>query len=93
MELTHDDVVRLAELSRLEITEAEKDTYAREFSSILNYVSEIQSVQVEGVQDIGSVNNVFRADVAVEPSESFRKQFLQGAPHTKGNYVQVKQIL
>lgn len=92
MQLTEQDIERLAEMSRLQLTDTEKTKYAKDFSSILSYVSEIQSVDVPEVYDISDIHNVWRDDVVVEDS-AFREAFLREVPHQKNGYVQVKQIL
>ena len=92
MQLTEQDVERLAEMSRLRLTDTEKIQYAKDFSSILSYVSEIQSVDVPEVHDISDIHNVWREDVVVEDAD-FRKAFLREVPHQKNGCVQVKQIL
>ncbi len=91
MNLTQDDVKKLADMSRIEVTDEEATQYAQEFSPILGYVSEIQSVDVPFVHDTFDVSNVFRNDVAVE--NNFSEVFLREVPVIEGPYVKVKQIL
>jgi aspartyl/glutamyl-tRNA(Asn/Gln) amidotransferase C subunit len=92
MQLTEQDIERLAEMSRLRLADTEKTQYAKDCSSILSYVSEIQSVDVPEVHDISDIHNVWREDLAVA-DDVFRTTFLREVPHQKNGYVQVKQIL
>jgi len=91
MNLTQDDIKKLADMSRIEVTDAEAMQYAQEFSDILGYVSEIQSVDVPFVHDTFDVSNVFRDDVWHD--SHFSEVFLREVPVTEGPYVKVKQIL
>jgi aspartyl-tRNA(Asn)/glutamyl-tRNA(Gln) amidotransferase subunit C len=91
MKLEETDIKNLAALSRIHISDVEAKKYAEDFSSILSYVSEIQSVDVSEVHDISTVSNIFREDVVEETH--FKDAFLRETPHTEGGYVKVKQIL
>jgi len=91
MNLTQDDIKKLATLSRIHVSDDDAKQYAEEFSSILSYVSEIQSIEVPDVHDISNVSNVFRDDVAED--SHFTKNFMGQVPVVEGKYVKVKQIL
>lgn len=91
MKLQDTDIKNLAVLSRINISDEGAKKYAEEFSSVLTYVSEIQSVDVPEVHDISVVNNVFREDIARDTS--FTQRFLEEVPDKEGGYVKVKQIL
>lgn len=91
MKLQESDIKHLANLSRIHVSDEDAKQYAEQFSSILSYVSEIQSVDVPEVHDISNVSNVFRDDVSEE--SHFTKTFLNEVPDVEGGYVKVKQIL
>lgn len=91
MKLQDTDIKNLAALSRISVSDADAIQYAEDFSSILSYVSEIQSVDVPEVHDIANVSNVFRDDVSAD--SFFGEKFLREVPDTEGEYVKVKQIL
>lgn len=63
--LTKEDILKLARLARLQLTEAEVDKYAVELSEILQYVEQLSSVDVTGLEPTNQVTglvNVTRAD-------------------------------
>lgn len=91
MNLTQSDIKNLATLSRIHVSDVDAKQYAEEFSSILSYVSEIQSVDVPEVHDISNVSNVFRDDV--HENANFSEKFLREVPNKEAGYVKVKQIL
>ena len=47
--LTHEDVLRIAELARLELTRDEIELFARQLGDILKYVDQIQALDTTGV--------------------------------------------
>lgn len=47
--LTRDDVVRIAELAHLELTEDEITTFTRQLGDILHYAEQVQAVDTSGV--------------------------------------------
>ena len=65
MSLTRDDVKRIAELARLELTNEELDLYTRQLGDILAYVEQIRSLDTAGVAPTSQVLNrpVDRDDV------------------------------
>lgn len=91
MKLQDTDIKNLAALSRIHVSDADAAKYAEEFTSILSYVSEIQSVDVPEVHDISNVSNVFRQDVYEDAN--FGENFLREVPNKEAGYVKVKQIL
>lgn len=68
-QLTRDDVLRLARLARIDLTEDEVDEFSKEFTAILGYVEQLQAVDVEGLKPTSQVTgltNVTRPDVEVD---------------------------
>jgi aspartyl-tRNA(Asn)/glutamyl-tRNA(Gln) amidotransferase subunit C len=47
--LTREDVVRIAELAHLELTEDEITTFTRQLGDILHYAEQVQAVDTSGV--------------------------------------------
>ena len=91
MKLQDTDIKNLATLSRIHVSDEDAVKYADEFTAILSYVSEIQSVDVPEVHDIAHVSNVFRDDIV--EGAGFSEKFLREVPNKEGGYVKVKQIL
>lgn len=92
--LTPADVRKVARLARLQLNDAEVDTYTRQLGQVLQYVdmlSEVDTTQVEPLAHAIDVSNVFRAD---EPTPSLpRDAALANAPKTDGRYFLVPPIL
>jgi aspartyl-tRNA(Asn)/glutamyl-tRNA(Gln) amidotransferase subunit C len=55
--LSREDVKRIAELARLELTNDELDLYTRQLGDILTYVEQIRSLDTAGVAPTSQVLN------------------------------------
>jgi aspartyl-tRNA(Asn)/glutamyl-tRNA(Gln) amidotransferase subunit C len=55
--LKRDDVIRIAELARLELTPDELDLFTRQLGDILTYVEQIRSLDTAGVAPTSQVLN------------------------------------
>jgi aspartyl-tRNA(Asn)/glutamyl-tRNA(Gln) amidotransferase subunit C len=79
--IDREQVLHVARLARLRLTDAEVETMSSELSSILDHVEKISELDLDGVEPTSHVvqlENVFRDDV---PRASWpREQVLGGAP-------------
>src|SRR4051812_44132427 len=63
--LTREDVLKLARLARLQLSDEEVEEYSSELSQILEYVEQLGTVDVTGLQptnQITGLTNVMRPD-------------------------------
>jgi aspartyl-tRNA(Asn)/glutamyl-tRNA(Gln) amidotransferase subunit C len=94
MSLTTDDVRWVAHLARLEMSAAELDMIARQLSSILDYVNQLQQVNTEAVEPLAHplpMHNVFRDDI---PAPSLTVDAaLANAPDRRGDFYAVPAVL
>ena len=66
--LSTDDVLHIAKLCRLHISDDEAKTFSTELSSILNFVEKLQEVPTENVEptpQATGLTNMFREDEVV----------------------------
>ncbi|MBN3507416.1 MULTISPECIES: Asp-tRNA(Asn)/Glu-tRNA(Gln) amidotransferase subunit GatC [Mycolicibacterium] len=92
--ISRDEVAHLARLARLALTDDELDSYAGQLDAILGHVSQIQSVDVTGVEATDNPLkdvNVSRPDV-VEPCLT-QEQALAAAPRAEDGRFAVPRIL
>jgi aspartyl-tRNA(Asn)/glutamyl-tRNA(Gln) amidotransferase subunit C len=93
-QISRDDVAHLARLARLALTDNELDSFSGQLDAILQYVSQVQAVDVTDVAPTGnplSVVNVTRPDV-VETCLT-QEQALAEAPRAVEGRFGVPQIL
>ena len=87
------DVEALAELAKLDISDAEKQSLINDFGSILAYVDMIKEVDVGDVKVENSVYNAWREDIE-RKEKDFSSELIVGQfPDSQDNFVKVKKIL
>jgi aspartyl-tRNA(Asn)/glutamyl-tRNA(Gln) amidotransferase subunit C len=94
-DLTRDDVLKLARLARLTITEEEIEKYRSELSEILGYVEQLSQVDVTGLQpttQVTGLTNVMREDV-VEDYGASADDLLRIVPETQDRQIKVKRMI
>jgi aspartyl-tRNA(Asn)/glutamyl-tRNA(Gln) amidotransferase subunit C len=93
--LTREDVLKLARLARLELSEEEIAEYQTELSEILQYVEQLQDVDVSGLKPTNQVTgltNVMRED-EVRDYGYDTEDLLKNVPKVKDHQIQVKRML
>lgn len=94
-ELTRDDVLKLARLARLDLTDEELEELRTELTEVLQYVAQLDEVDVSGLQPTAQVNglaNAMRDDVPVDYGVS-PADLLRLAPKTQDGHLKVKRML
>ncbi|MEW6544099.1 MAG: Asp-tRNA(Asn)/Glu-tRNA(Gln) amidotransferase subunit GatC [Nitrospirota bacterium] len=94
MQISKQDVEHVAKLARLDITEAEKEAFSRQLSSILSYVEKLKAIDTEGTEPTATVLeqvNVFRED-EVRPSPSVERALVNAPESFEGHFVVPKII-
>jgi aspartyl-tRNA(Asn)/glutamyl-tRNA(Gln) amidotransferase subunit C len=92
--MTIDDVNKLATLSRIDMSDAEKQEFLANMESILKYVDTIKGATVDGVKpEVGEVRNVMREDTDPHESGIYTDKITAQFPARDGDYLKVKQIL
>jgi aspartyl-tRNA(Asn)/glutamyl-tRNA(Gln) amidotransferase subunit C len=92
--LSRDEVAKLANLARIEMTEDELVELASQFGSILDSVARVQELNLDGVKATSHpqpIENIARPDV-VQPSLT-PEEALSGAPAQEEQRFRVPQIL
>ena len=94
-QLTKEEVLKLAKLARLQVTDAEVDKYVHELGDILNYVELLSSVDTDGLEPTNQVtglNSVYRKDEVVE-YQTQPADLLSASPDKKDGYIKVKRMI
>lgn len=93
--LTKDAVLKLAQLSRLKLTDDEIERFSVELSSILDYVQMLDEVDVEGLEptyQVTGLKNVMRSD-EVKDYQAKPADLLKSAPSLEKNQFRVRRVL
>ena len=89
------DVDKVAELARLDLTDAERAEFSQQLPSILAYVSKLAEVDTSNVDPKAYIIeevNVFRADEVKNCDPDVRASVIEAFPRQKGNALQVPGI-
>jgi aspartyl-tRNA(Asn)/glutamyl-tRNA(Gln) amidotransferase subunit C len=92
--VTVDEVKKLAELSRVQLTEDEISSVSADLSAVLEHFEKIQNITTEGVlpvDDMTGLKNVMREDVAQDGVLASPEELLKNAK-TQNNYIVVPGV-
>lgn len=98
-----EDVKKLANMARIDMSEVEMEGIAKDFDSILAYVSQIEEVYSKHNQD-GSkeidkeslsyfLDNITREDIVTNNGGGYTNDIVKNMPDKEDGYLKVKQIL
>lgn len=92
--LTRDDVAKVADLARLDLTETELDRYTEQLGAVLDHAEDVASLDLDGVPPTAHplpLANVLRADTVVDGVD--REEVLSQAPSVEDRRFRVPAIL
>ncbi len=82
MKITREDVMRVAELANLELTETELTTYGAQLASILSYCEQLNELNTANVEPLAQILEVGGGkkdgDKSIDPAEA--QHLRQDAP-------------
>lgn len=89
-----EEVVSLARLARIAITDEEAERLRSDMDNVLAYVSVISEIAgEEAAKEPGALRNVFRDDVVQHAPDQYTETLLAEVPHRQGRFLAVKKIL
>lgn len=94
-QILRDDVLRLAQLSSLQLGDDEVDALEQDIKNIIGYIQQLSELDTAGVEptyQVTGLSNVWRDD-AVDQSDVTREQLLALAPEQQDNSVKVPKVL
>lgn len=93
--LTKSDVLHVAELAKLDLTDSEIDKFLPQLTSIVNFISQLNEVDTSGIEPTSQttgLTDVLRDDV-VKPSSINQDEALSGTDQTYNGLFKVPAIL
>lgn len=93
--LSVSDVTKLARLARLRLSAAEVNRFVQELNAILEYVEQLNAVDVKGLkptQQVTGLTNVMRAD-KIDTSQPSRAELLKNVPRTHDGLIKVHRMI
>ena len=93
--ITKEEIIKIAKLSKLHVSENDLESYSEQISKILDYMSQLNEVDTENIDEFSNKlfdnNQELRNDV-VEPSLD-RDRVLKNSPESDGVYVKVPKVI
>lgn len=93
--ITNDDVRHLAQLSSLQMSDAEVESLRADIEKIINYINQLDELDTDGVEptyQVTGLQNVWRHDKIIDSNVS-RRQLLALAAEQSDNCVKVPKVL
>ena len=93
--LTDDSILHLARLSKISLSEEEIAQYKTEINTILTYIDQLSSVDIDGLEPTSQVtgqHNVSREDEIIDYAET-PVELLKNAPAQQDGQFKVKRVL
>ena len=94
MSISKEEVKKVANLARLEITSAEEEEFGTQLNAILDYFEQLSELDTDNVQPTTraiDVSNITRKDEQVTYID--RESLLNSAPEREEDFFQVPKIL
>lgn len=94
--LTKEEILHIATLARIGVSEKDVENYQHDLSEILDYFKKLDEVDVSGVEPIGHITgmqNTFRNDEHIDFGTLGKEAILKNVPERKGEYIKVKSVL
>src|SRR3989338_4762632 len=91
--ISREEVVRIAKLARLELSEQEMEKYSEELGAILSYIDKLKEVDTENVaitSQVSGLSSVTRADKVAEYGEP--EELIRMAPEHEDGLIRVKAV-
>jgi aspartyl-tRNA(Asn)/glutamyl-tRNA(Gln) amidotransferase subunit C len=93
--LTREDILKLARLARLRLSDSEVESFQGEISSILGYVEMLQNVDTGNLKptyQVTGLSNITRPDEEVNYGVD-QLALLKNVPKTEKSYIKVKRMI
>jgi len=89
------DIEKLAQLSRIKLSEQEKDSFFKEIDAILEYLGQIKEAGggEKNIESVVMVKNVLRDDKDAHEEGFFTESILRASPSKEGDFIKVKKII
>lgn len=94
--ITRDEVLHVAKLARIELTEDEIKVFQTQLSDILGYIDILDKAkfdEAKAVATVSQMHNSWRQDKIEGCDDEAKEAILEAAPQRDGDYIQVPSIL
>ena len=93
--LTKQEVYDVAALARIELTEAEATRFQKELSAVLDFFSELETLDTESLEPIGHITGRLgeaRGDIPDQIKDADKQTIRKNFPESEGDYLMVRSV-
>jgi|SRR3989338_9999555 len=92
---TAEEVVKLAALARVKVSEEELPTFVKEFDAILAYVGQLEALKLptDLNTELPLLRNVMREDGEPHAAGAYTEKIAEQFPKREGDALSVKQVI
>jgi len=91
-----EEVKKIAELARIEVSPEEAEKFSGELSDVLGYIDQLSEVDTKSVEPISQITglvNVVREDISEDFDEKMKRELVERARDKKEDYIKVKSVM
>jgi aspartyl-tRNA(Asn)/glutamyl-tRNA(Gln) amidotransferase subunit C len=95
VKISQEEILKLANLAQLKLSKEELIEFSSELSTILDYVSHLDKVDVEGLEptyQVTGLKNVTRDDVKID-YEVDKELLMSNLPDSQDGQIKVKRMI
>lgn len=95
MEIKREDILHLASLSNLSLTDEEVESLGKDLQDIIKYISQLDELDTENVEptyQVFEMENVWRDDEIIDQGVS-REELLALSEESRDNQIEVPKVL
>ena len=95
MDIKREEILHLAALSNLSLTDDETKSLGKDLQDIIKYISQLDELDTDGIEptyQVFEMENVWRSDELVE-QEADREELLLLSEERKDNQIKVPKVL
>ncbi len=97
MKISREDVLKVAALANLELTDAEVETYRGQLDDILTYIDKLNEIDTSNVEPMTQVVAASMGDAPLREDVVMRAdiitEVLRGAPDPEAPYFRVPRVI
>lgn len=93
--LTRDDVLKLAQLAQIDVSDTDITAFTDEFNEILHYIEQLEQIDIEGYEPTSQVTGLTNA-TRKDEIKSYGYEaadLLKNVPHIEGSEIKVKRMI
>ena len=95
MKIKREDILHLADLSNFSLEESEIESLGRELENIIDYISELNELDTDGLEptyQVFEMENIWRDD-EIKEQEADREALLALTKDSQDNQIKVPKVL